>query len=164
MKHDLGRITDDMEREEIQECMASVRKKLRKANEKIVKLETKNKYWRNCYQGAYPPIQQLHHAALPQDTRSNTEDISAQLHEIKDWIHDIIQDGRNFLPLSRHFGHWWLLETDSKHLRSGRISFQSRTWSFPGYRQLLGYQRDFWRGTSWSVEEETIQLSLGMSP
>ena len=37
--------------------MASIREKLRKANEKIVKLEAENKYWRNCYQGAYPPIQ-----------------------------------------------------------------------------------------------------------
>ena len=120
----------------------------RKANEKIAKLEAENRYWRNCYQGAYPPIQQLHQAALPQDSRSNIEEIPAQLREIKDWIYGIIQDGHDFLPSSRHSGHWWLLETNSGHLRSGRISFQSRTWSFPGYKQLLGYQKDFWRETS----------------
>ena len=55
---------DHMECEEIQKGMASVREKLRKANEKIVKLEAKNKYWRNFCQEAYPPIQQLHQEAL----------------------------------------------------------------------------------------------------
>ena len=44
VEHDLGRITDDMECEEIQEDMASVREKLRKENKKIVKLEAENKY------------------------------------------------------------------------------------------------------------------------
>ena len=44
MEHDLGRIMDDMECEEIQEGMASVREKLRKENKKIVKLEAENKY------------------------------------------------------------------------------------------------------------------------
>ena len=96
----MGRITDDMEYEENQEGMVSIREKLRKANERIVKLEAENKYWRNCYQGAYPPIQQLHQVALSQDSGSNIEEISAQLHEIKDWIHGVIQDGKNFLPLS----------------------------------------------------------------
>ena len=67
--------------------MASIRGNLRKANERIVKLEAKNKYWRNYYQEAYLPIQQLHQAALPQDSGSNIEEISAQLHEIKDWIY-----------------------------------------------------------------------------
>ena len=61
-------------------------------------MEAENKYWRNCYLGAYPPIQQLHQAALPQDSGSNIEELSAQLREIKDWIHGIIQDGQNFLP------------------------------------------------------------------
>ena len=57
MEHDLGRITDDMECEEIQEGMASIREKLRKANEENARLKAENKYWRNCYQRAYPPIQ-----------------------------------------------------------------------------------------------------------
>lgn len=78
--------------------MVLVRKKLRKANERIVKLETENRYWRDCYRGACQPIQQLHQAALPQDSGSNMEEISAQVQEIKGWINDIIQDGRKFLP------------------------------------------------------------------
>ena len=73
--------------------MVSIRERLRKVNEKIVKLEAKNKYWRDCQ-----PIQQLHHAALPQDSGSNIEETSAQLCEVKDWIIDIIQDGQNFFP------------------------------------------------------------------
>ena len=57
-------------------------------------LEAKNKNWRDCQ-----PIQQLHQAAaLPQDDGSNIEEISAQLHEIKDWISEIIQDEQKFLP------------------------------------------------------------------
>ena len=59
VEHDLGRITEYMECEEIQEGMASIREKLRKTNEKIVKLEAENKYWRNCYHGtcpAYPTV------------------------------------------------------------------------------------------------------------
>ena len=44
MEHDLGRITNDMECEEIQEGMASIREPLRKANERIVKLEAENRY------------------------------------------------------------------------------------------------------------------------
>lgn len=52
VEHDLGRITDDMECEEIQEGMVSIREKLRKENERIVKLEAENKYWRECYKGA----------------------------------------------------------------------------------------------------------------
>lgn len=93
VEHSLGRNTDDMECEEIQEGIVSIRERLRKANERIIKLETKNKYWRDCQ-----PIQQLHQAALPQDNGSNIEEISAQLHEVRDWIHDTIQDGQNFLP------------------------------------------------------------------
>ena len=46
LEHDLGRIIDDMECEEIQEGMVSV-KKIEEANERIVKLEAENKYWRN---------------------------------------------------------------------------------------------------------------------
>ena len=82
-----------MECEEIQEGMVSIRERLRKANERISKLEAENKYWRDCQ-----PIQQLHQEALPQDSESNIDEISAQLRESKDWISDIIQDGRNFLP------------------------------------------------------------------
>ena len=44
----MGRITDDMECEEIQEGMVSIRERLRKVNKKIVKLEAENKYWRDC--------------------------------------------------------------------------------------------------------------------
>ena len=73
--------------------MVSIRERLRKANERIVKLETENKCWGDCQ-----PIQQLHQAALLQDNESNIEEISAQPHEVKDWIHAIIQDGQNFLP------------------------------------------------------------------
>ena len=93
VEHNLGRNTDDMECEEVQEGIASIRERLRKANEKIVKLEAENKYWRDCQ-----PIQQLHQAALPQDSGSNSEEVSAQLHEVRGWIYDTIQDGRNFLP------------------------------------------------------------------
>ena len=39
VEHDLGRIMDDMECEEIQEGMVSIKERLRKANETIVKLE-----------------------------------------------------------------------------------------------------------------------------
>ena len=100
VEHNLGRNTDDMECEEVQEGIASIRERLRKANERIVKLEAENEYWRDSQ-----PIQQLHKAALPQDSGSNSGEISAQLHEVRDWIHDIIQDGRNFLPSSRHSSH-----------------------------------------------------------
>lgn len=92
VEHNLGRNTDDMECEEIQKGIVSIRERLRKANERIIKLKAENKYWRDCQ-----PVQQLHQAALPQDSRSNIEEISAQLHEVGDWIHDTIQDGRNFL-------------------------------------------------------------------
>ncbi len=90
VEHDLGRIINDLECEEIQADTTSIGEKLRKENEKIANLEAENKYWRNCYQGAYPPIQQLHHVDLPQDSGSNTEDTTTQLREIRDWIHDII--------------------------------------------------------------------------
>lgn len=93
VEHNLGRNTDDMECDEVQEGIASIRERLRKANEKIVKLEAENKYWRDCQL-----IQQLHQAALPQDSRGNSEAVSAQLHEVRGWIFDTIQDGRNFLP------------------------------------------------------------------
>ncbi len=53
-----------------------------------MKLKAENKYWR----------EQLHQATLPQNRGSNIEEISTQLREVKDWIHDTIQDGRNFLP------------------------------------------------------------------
>ena len=43
VEYDLGKIMDDMESEEIQEGMVSVREKLRKTNERIVKLEAENK-------------------------------------------------------------------------------------------------------------------------
>ena len=43
VEHDQGKITDDMECEEIQEGMVLVREKLRKANERILKLEAENK-------------------------------------------------------------------------------------------------------------------------
>ena len=95
VEHNLGRITDDMECEEIQEGMVSIRERLRKANERILKWEAENKYWRDCQ-----PIQQLHQEALLQDSGSNIEEISAQLHKIKDWINDIIQDEKIFFPSS----------------------------------------------------------------
>ena len=56
VEHNLGRNRDDMECEEIHKGMVSVREKLRKANERIVKLEVEKKYWRNCYHRAYMPI------------------------------------------------------------------------------------------------------------
>ena len=93
VEHNLGRITDDMECEEIQEGIISIKERLRKENEKIINLEAENKYLRDCQ-----PIQQLHQAALPKDSGSNIEEIPAQLREVKNWIHDTIQDGRNFLP------------------------------------------------------------------
>ena len=150
IEHNLGRIIDDMEYEEIQEGMVSNRERLRKANERIIKLEAQNKYWRDCQ-----PIQQLRQAALLQDNGSNIEEISAQLREVKDWTNDIIQNGEiSCLPLSRHLGHWWLLETNSEHLKgSGRISFHSRTQPFLGSEHLLGYQRDIWKELSWWMEE-----------
>ena len=40
VEHNLGRNTDDMECEEIQEGVASIRERLRKANERIKRLET----------------------------------------------------------------------------------------------------------------------------
>ena len=57
VEHDLGRITEELECEEIQEGMASIGEKLRKANEENARLRAENRYWRNFYQGAYPPIQ-----------------------------------------------------------------------------------------------------------
>ena len=56
VEHDLGKITDDMECDEIQEGVASIREKLRKANEENARLRVENRYWRNCYQGAYLAI------------------------------------------------------------------------------------------------------------
>lgn len=64
VEHDMGRITDDMECEEVQEGIASIREKLRKANERIAKLEIENKYWRDSYLGVCQPIQRLPQAAL----------------------------------------------------------------------------------------------------
>ena len=97
VEHDLRRITDKLEYEEIQEGVALIGEKLRQANEENARLRAENRYWRNCNQGAYPPLQQLHQESLLQNNESNIEDISAQLHEIKDWIHDIIQDDLNIL-------------------------------------------------------------------
>ena len=48
VEHNLGRIIDDMECEEIQKGMVSIRERLSKANERIVKLEAENKHWRDC--------------------------------------------------------------------------------------------------------------------
>lgn len=48
VEHKLGINTNDMECEEIQEGIASIRERLRKANERIVKFEAENKYWRDC--------------------------------------------------------------------------------------------------------------------
>ena len=72
VEHNLGRNTDDMECEEVQEGITSTREMLRKENERIVKLEAENKYWRDSQ-----PIQQLHQAALPQDSGNNSGEISA---------------------------------------------------------------------------------------
>ena len=47
VEHNLGRNTDDMECEEIQEGIVSIREMLRKANERIIKLEAENKYLRD---------------------------------------------------------------------------------------------------------------------
>lgn len=60
IEHNLGRNIDDIECEEIQEGIVSIKERLRKENERIIKLEVENKYWRDCQ-----PIQQLHQATLP---------------------------------------------------------------------------------------------------
>ena len=48
IEHNLGRATDDMECEEVQEGVASIRERLRKANERIEKLEAECRYWKDC--------------------------------------------------------------------------------------------------------------------
>ena len=85
VEHNLGRITNDMECEEVQEGVASIKERLRKANERIKRLEAENRYWRDSQ-----PIQQLQQTALPQHSGSNTEDASAQLNEVKRWISNVV--------------------------------------------------------------------------
>lgn len=82
-----------MECEEVQEGVASIRERLRKVNERIEKLESENRYWRDSQ-----PIQQLQQAALPQLSGGNTEDTLAQLNEVRKWISNVMRDGREFLP------------------------------------------------------------------
>ena len=54
VEHDLGRITDDMECEEIQEGVASIREKLRKANEENARLRAENRYWTKLLSKSIP--------------------------------------------------------------------------------------------------------------
>lgn len=56
VEHDMGRITDDMECVEVQEGIASIRERLRKANERVAELEIESKYWRDSYHEVHRPI------------------------------------------------------------------------------------------------------------